>query len=413
MLIFLAMNLLKTQIPAGNIGVYPILSVISLATTGVCVFCATALAVALFNLRGFRKECKSSRKESNILRFGGIKMKKLKTIIFTGIIMCVGVMSGCGNNDDNISYIDNNSSIQEENNASLKREPKIVMRNDEAFANSDDVFETDEYIYDAYLSDLHRVDKLTQDAIEISDDSVRVAAATKDTIYFYKNATLYKISDSSTTPQMLYSLNTDTSSYVFIQGRNIYIISPNGTVSRSINSAKKYSDSKEVIYQSTGNNELSTARLYKDNIYIKLSDKDDVMGKTNKLIRVSVEDGKSSVIANNIDTFYFCNDMVIFSDFTGKVFHRNKSQNENEEYLELATQYNWKSTMVVGEFVYKWVKGKQITLSIKNNELTENTLNNRLEFGTIKTDSGFAYSDGVKLYLYDKEGNKTGTIITN
>ncbi len=330
-----------------------------------------------------------------------MKNFKFAILLFS---MCYFV-SGCS------VYDTYNSSLEKNNNLKLKSEPKVVMRSADEFANSKDVFETDNYIYDAYLSNLYRVDKVTQESIQISDDAVNIAAVTKDAVYYYTDAVLYKISDNSKSPQKLYSLETDTSSHVYIQDKNIYIISPSGTVSKSVNSAKKYSDSKEVIYQSVGNYELSASRLYKDNVYLKLTDADNPKNK--KLIEVSLKNGTSTVISDNIDVFYFYNDNIIFSDFSGKVFCRNKSKNENIEYSELATQYESKSTMVVGEYIYKKISGKQVVMSIKDNALVENTLKEQLLFGTIKTDNGFAYSDGVRLYLLDKDGNKTGTVVTN
>jgi len=325
--------------------------------------------------------------------------------------------TSCGNNNTSEKTSTNNSNSTKNSVETSKKTSENKSKsknnyviNDQKFANSKGLYETEKYIYYVSSFNVTRYDKITYSSSRITDDSATIVGVTKDGIYYTETSTtspeLYLIKDDSSQPEYLYSLSND--SKFFIDDDYIYSVSRNGSITKSKNNPKKYSDSSEVIY--SGHGSATDIKIYQGHIYY--------LTNSDELIRISLKDGVSESLGTveggstlHTTSYYFCKDKIVFANKSDMLFYMNLDGSNLKQYKDIKVNYFF----VMKDNVYITTKDyKYFSINISSIDsyeeipITENLHMFGKGYSLSDVGIGMGYQNNANIILLDYDGNEIG-----
>lgn len=344
-------------------------------------------------------------------------MRKIISAMLT-IVLILSLTSCMNDAPIKMQSDTNNNPINE--NGDVKKgkvSGKIKVINNDNFANASHLYTTDKYIY--YIENgVHRYNKTTGTSTIISDKNSAVVGVTEDTVYYIETSkqfpNLYKISDDIKESEYLYQLSSGKS--FFMDEKNIYSVSSNGSITKNKNSSNGYQNSEEIIYQGAIG-DLREIKMYNDYIYYATTNGD--------LIRVSLSNGNSELICSGLAVdkvqnrpYYFCgNKIVLVKNIEHEFdFHIYSMNLDGSNIKEITSVAGTNSYCVANGFLYAFVK--DVGLSRVNLETEEYTPLGGKDTGTLSshlkemtdTGEGIAYGGSARVNLFDYDGNLLKTM---
>lgn len=271
--------------------------------------------------------------------------------------------------------------------------------------NLRNIYETKSCIY--YLDNgLIRVDKLTRKAKKVSGKIDGMLCATSNGIYCadYNNYEVYKITDKASKLEKATEMADEVApawgEMLYINGKYNYQLERDGQLTRRLNS-EKYSGISVVIHEGSEDSGVLSAGMYKDYLYVIMSDNDSDTSGERWLERISLDTGRTEELTDEgVGTFEITEDNIVYY-VKGEGLYVMDLDGNNKEALELECSDYYSFSCCDGKIFYE-ENGNVCSYDIKSGEKNKTKLEN---ITVQSVNNQLAYSSGKTLYLLDHNGN--------
>ncbi len=286
----------------------------------------------------------------------------------------------------------------------------IKVYNDEQIASSNrNIYETKSCIY--YVNDgLIRVDKMTQTAKKVSNKDVNIFSATDDGVYCvnYENHAVYKMMDKSSELKRATEIQDWYGDNFYLNGRYNYTLEYDGTLTRRLNS-EKYAGIFVVLNEGSSDYSVSTAKMYKDYLYVTMSDDSLESNSGYRFSRISLNTGKEEkLLDDEVISFEITGNSIVYNVANDGMYVMNLDGGNQRELVELDGGEYYSSFFCYDNYIffnksyndlcrYNIDGSGETELDVKSTYLKG--INNQLAYVSDKT-----------LYLLDYDGNVTAEI---